>query len=150
MNNGSEAIIAGIVGLIALLLIAGILTALVFFYISMYKCLKRCEHHATMTPGYVFFNFIPFFNIVWVWITLFKVTGSVKSATNDEHNAGFGVGLALLIVSIVGGIFPPIGAIAILVLWIIYWIQVVAGGRAAEQALLEEDDYYDDDDDDDF
>ena len=50
------------------------------------------------------------FNIVWVWITLFRLSESIKSATNDRHTGGLGIGIASLICGYTGFI-PIIGIV---------------------------------------
>jgi lysylphosphatidylglycerol synthetase-like protein (DUF2156 family) len=105
---------------IMLISLAIMLVPAIFFLLTWSKAFRRCGSHAQLSPNLVWLNFVPLLNIVWPWICVFKFSSSVKAATGDSNSGAFGVGLAMLICSLVSGLFPP-AALAALILWIVYW-----------------------------
>jgi hypothetical protein len=102
------------------------------------------ERNRTMQPGHVWLNFIPLFNIAWIFVTVIKIRDSVRAefkyrGLRPDGDFGFGVGITfavtsalsggsayssesldesvLLVLSVVGGII----SLTSFVCWIIYW-----------------------------
>ena len=124
---GSTEIIV-IVVLLALVLVPAIL-----FYVSLMGALQACQpKNRTMDPGLVWLNLIPFFGLGWIFYTVVCISNSLKNefqdrGIDDHGQYGFGVGIAFSVCSALS-IIPFVGlltGIASLVLFIIYWVQVV-------------------------
>lgn len=137
--SGEEAAIAGAIIVFAIVVLILFLIPYIIYLVHMQRTLKRCGEHATMNPGLVWLALVPVLGFIWQWVVVFKISSSVKSATNDQHTGGFGVGLAMVICN-TASIILSFAAIPGIVLWIIYWIKALEGGRAAEDALNDEDD----------
>ena len=141
--NEEEAIIAAMLGFGLIGMLIG-LAIMVFFLLSLQKCLKEVSpSNRTMEPGMVWLNLIPLFNLVWIFITVIKLSESViaegQSRQVSVDDGGKVIGLVYAI-SLIASIIPLIGLLAglvALVTFIIYWVKV-AGYRktlAAAQPL---------------
>jgi hypothetical protein len=141
------------------------------FLLSMSKALSRCKpRNRTMEPGMVWLNLVPCLNIVWQFLTVIRVSDSLKNefydrGWDDRGDFGKGMGIAALCLNIAGSLPIPILqlvlALASLVCFIMYWVKVagyskeLAGGGGSSRDY---DDDYDrpkkrrkrDDDDDDY
>lgn len=108
-------------GFLALFVVIG-----VFFLLNLRDLLKNVGlHNRMMRPDQVWLNFIPIFNLVWMFITVSRVRDSVRYEFQSRGWApsgdfGYGVGLAAAILNIIG--YGPFG-LAALVCWIIYWVR---------------------------
>tara|TARA_B100000287_G_C20381703_1_gene681874 strand:+ start:246 stop:659 length:414 start_codon:yes stop_codon:yes gene_type:complete len=120
-------------GFLFMLILGIVLLPLIFFFVSMMKTLQACSpQNRTMEPGMVWLNLIPLFNLGWIFYTISCISNSLSNEFNErkiENNGqfGFGVGVAMAVCNIVS-IIPVVGlftSIASLVLWIIYWVQIV-------------------------
>ena len=139
-----EAIIAAMLGFGFIGLLVG-LAIMVFFLLTLHKCLKEVsEANRTMQPGMVWLNLIPLLNLVWIFITVIKLSESVvaegQARGAQVEDGGKTIGLVYAI-SMIASIIPFLGFIAALVAlvtFIIYWVKV-AGYRktlaAAQPAL---------------
>lgn len=158
------------VGIVLLIL----LVIQIFFLLTMMKTMKAVdERNRGMQPGMVFLTLIPLFGIVWAIILVNKMSESLEKEfderrwnTSDEgfgHVAGsiwawggvVNVVLSILqnviqaagepmIAMVLGVLGLPLG-LAILVCWILYWVQIAQYGRRLREGGrggLEED--YDD------
>jgi len=120
-----------------------------------------------MEPGHVWFNLIPFFSVVWIFITVNRVADSLADEFDDRRmradgdfgrNQGvtYNVMFLLGMIPYIGGIFSLIG----LIMWILYWIKIAGYSRRLAESAAgnydDNDDYddrprrrsrYDDDDD---
>lgn len=128
--------------LVILVVLAILLIPAIFFFLSLQKCLDRIsEQNREMSPGLVWLNFIPLFNLGWIIYTVVKISNSVKNEgrsrnTTELGDGAYGVGLAMGICNI-ASIIPYLGfltAIAAFVLWIIYWVQIAGINRKLEGA----------------
>ena len=124
----TEFIVLGIIALI----MGVYLIPLIFFLMTLQKCLKRCSPQSrTMAPGKVWLMLIPLFNFVWQFNIVFQVASTLENEfrlRNMEREAapGQSIGLACCIL-IICGIIPVVGIfaeIAGLVCWIVYWIKI--------------------------
>ncbi len=75
--------------------IGGTLLSIVcLFLLSMQKALNRVSpHNRLMSPRMVWLNLIPGVNFVWQFVTVIRVTGSLKNEFRDRgHDNGTGYG----------------------------------------------------------
>ena len=103
-----------------------ILAVQIFFLLSLSKCLAECSpRNRTMEPGQVWLNLIPFFNLVWLFITVIRISESLKNEfqarrmRSDDPEFAKMTGILYIVLSIACG---PIGWI----FWIMYWLKISA------------------------
>ena len=120
--------------MVAVLILLGIgaIIAYVFYLISLQKAFEAVSpENRELTPGLVWLNFIPIFNLGWQFVVVIKLSNSLKKeyetrGYQESCGGGFGVGLAASICYIVS-IIPYIGILAsigALVCWILHWVQI--------------------------
>jgi hypothetical protein len=121
---------------VGVLLVLGIcLIPAIFFLLNLQNLLSRVSPaNQGMSPGLVWLNLIPVFNLGWIIYTVIKVKDSVSAEFRSrgwplDGDLGYNVGLAagiLWIASVFVGWIPFIGwllPIGALVCWIIYWLK---------------------------
>lgn len=137
-------------GLIVIAFIVVWLIVLIFFLIAQQNTLKAIKpQNRRMSPGEVWLQLIPLFNLVWQFIVVSRISDSIRNEIDDRiansflgiadpvfandrtRRPTYDIGLAYCILSLVGCIpFAQILAgftsIAGLVCLIIYWTQIVA------------------------
>ena len=123
----------GIMILFVLLIAGGIITAVVFFLITLMRILNKCApENQTMEGGLVWLNLIPLFGAGWMVYTVIQIRNSLqaefksRNIKTDDPQLGFGVGLAYAICACCT-IIPFLGilsGIASLILMIIYWTKM--------------------------
>jgi hypothetical protein len=170
-NAGIDpAVLPVLIGVMCVAMTIGLAIAIAF-YLTLSKALSRCKaRNRTMEPGQVWLNLIPVFGIFWIFVTVSRISESLKNEYYDrgwDERGDFGkqIGLAFPICSLLG-IIPFIGplfSLGSLICLIMYWVKIAGfskelaggGGRAAD----DDDDYDDrprgrsrgrDDDDDDY
>ncbi len=102
----------------------------VFFLLTLQKTLKVISReNQKMPPSNVWLMLIPFFNIIWQFIVVNKISKSIGAEcfklnipTTDDKPT-YSSGLAWNICSLLFFI-PLIGALAALITFIIYWVKV--------------------------
>ena len=116
----------------------------VFFLLTLSRALGHCApHNRTMEPGTVWLNLIPVFNWVWMFITVTKVSETLKYEYRErgmhrrDETYGHGLGIAMCI-------SPLAGWLPFLILTIIYWAKIAEYARKLEYGSSV--DRYDDDD----
>ena len=127
----------------------------IFFFLSLSKALLRCHRrNRTMEPVQVWLNFIPLFHLVWMFITVSRVSDSLR---NEFYDRGWhrrdedycrGLGIAACVLWIAGGI-PYLGllfAAGWFVCFVIYWVKIAtfSGQLAAGEGYDDDDEYYED------
>tara|TARA_Y100001970_G_C14066464_1_gene766939 strand:- start:501 stop:902 length:402 start_codon:yes stop_codon:yes gene_type:complete len=123
----------GIAEILIILLICVIFfLPMIFFYLHLYRLLSKCKpENNNMEPGLVWLNFIPIFNLGWIFYTVIKIRDALKAEfksrnlKSDDPEFAYSIGLAYCI-TFVCSIIPFIGiltAIASFILWIIYWVK---------------------------
>ncbi len=120
----------GVVLLIAIVLGIAVFVVYIVFLSTLSKTLKLAGDHSQMSPGMVYLNLIPIFNLGWIFYTVIRVSEAVKGKCGeigqDAGDGGYGIGIAYAC-CVVGSIIPCIGflaALASLVLWIVYWVKI--------------------------
>ena len=178
MNQQAAGALAGML-LCVLVLIAAVIIIHVLFLLNLQRTLNQVrERNREMSPGLVWLNLIPLFNIIWNVVTAIKIPNSIEKEYEDRgwNTSGEGFartsgmiwgwgGVANIVLSIIQNVaqaldMMPIAAIvgllslpisiAVLVCWIMFWVQthqykvrLRQGGREYEPGSLQED--YDDD-----
>ena len=137
---------------LALFLIPAIL-----FLISQQNTLKTISPgNRLMRPGEVWFQLIPLFGIVWQFFVVTRIAGSIQNEyrtmqeisflgtgngemiTTPSTRPTFGAGIAYCIlfcasiIPLLGGIF----AFAGIILWIIYWVELVKQKNKLQRMIL--------------
>ena len=128
----TESVAVSLIIFLVIIVLAIVIIPTVFFLIHLQKLLNKCSvDNRAMEPGMVWLNFIPLFNLGWIFYTIFKVTESLKAEfkdrniESDDPEFSHPIGLAYCI-TYVCSIIPFLGylsSIACLVLWIIYWVK---------------------------
>lgn len=114
------------------------LVIMIFFLLSLQKALTLAgAENREMSPGLVWLNLIPIFNLGWMVYTVLKISEAVskKYAAHNVPNPSEGAKTLGLLYSIssICSIIPFLGglfALAALVLFIIYWIKVAEFNKA--------------------
>ena len=137
----------------------------IFFLLTLSRCLAQCSpRNRTMEPGAVWLNLIPLFNLVWMFITIFKLSDSLRNEYRDRgmrsDDPEFGKMMGILYM-----VFNFLCGFVALVFFIIYWIKIagyknelMSHGRGGAEddyddgprrgrRRRDEDDEYDDEDD---
>lgn len=124
---------------IILILIVAVLIGLtiaILFLLTLQNTLKAISPaNRKMEPGMVWLSLIPFFNVVWQFIVVKKISGSIAAEYNSRNipcppKPTYNVGLAYCILTCLGLVlysytFLRIGVnLAGVVCFIIYWVQV--------------------------
>ena len=132
--------IAFILGFVVVILAIAIL-----FLLTQQNTLKAIQpENRLMPPGEVWLQLIPLFNIVWQFIVVKRIAGSIANELSSENRFSFdqqgqdspvylagekptyNVGLAMCILGLCG-IIPVLGTFAsfgALICWIVYWVQL--------------------------
>jgi hypothetical protein len=126
----TTAIVVGLIGLVITLVVT------IFFILTLQKALNRCSpENRAMPAGQMWLLLIPIFNLVWNFFVVLNMAKSLgaeftKRGIAAEPEPGKTLGLAYAIVaaaSIVISWIPCVGSlagIAIIVLWIMYWVKI--------------------------
>jgi len=122
------------------------LTVFICYMLTLQKALSRVSpRNRLMEPGQVWLNLIPCFNIVWMFITVSRVSDSLKHEFTDldlDDRSDYGKTIGLLYLAFnFGGIIPILGivlGIASLVMFIVYWVKIA--GYSGQLAQIDQDD----------
>jgi hypothetical protein len=136
-----------------------LLVVVVLFLRTLWIALSRCHpDNRTMSPGQVWLNLIPCFNIVWQFVTVLKVGDSLKQEFLDRRldeggDYGKTLGLACILLFIGANVVQQVGQevlgaaggdrivamalvgvswfmhIGTLALFIIYWVKIAGFSR---------------------
>lgn len=130
-------LIAGLIGLVIGLVIQ------ILFLLNLMRLLEAVQpQNRAMSPGLVFLNLIPVFSLGWMIYTVLKIKDSVRSenasrwgsSVNERNTHTIGLVYAILaaagFVLSFGGYasrgfsaFGGLVSLAVLILWIIYWVR---------------------------
>jgi hypothetical protein len=116
----------------------GYLTGLIFsilFYFTLHRCLARVKlSNRDMTPGLVWLNLLPCFQIVWIFITVSRIGSSLRKEYKDRdwptEGEGFGMTVGIAYAMLFLGCHIPfvnlLFAIPWLICWFAYWWQIAS------------------------
>jgi hypothetical protein len=104
----------------------------IFFLMTQSRALGLCQpHNRTMEPAQVWLNLIPLFNLVWMFITVSRVSETLKyefrARRRHRHNDDYGYGLGIAMC-----ISPLAGWLPFLILTIVYWVKMADYARRLE------------------
>jgi hypothetical protein len=125
----------------------------ILFLMSLSKCLAAVSsRNRKMEPGQVWLNLIPFFNYVWLILTILRVSESLENEYESRGLRGDGdfgkmMGIMYYVSMFVCFCVTPI-------LLILYWMKIAGytkaltegGGGSRSRSRARDDDYDDDDD----
>ena len=124
-DDGAAGAMAGLFLCIYFVLIVALVVIQILFLLSMSKCLAQCSRrNRTMEPGQVWLNLIPFFNIVWMFITIIRISESLKNEYRsrglraDDPEFGKMMGITYMVLSLISCF--PIN----MIFQIIYWMKI--------------------------
>jgi hypothetical protein len=143
-------------GILAIIVLIA-LVVMIFFCLTQQNTLKAIQpQNRTMSPGEVWLQFIPLFNLVWQFVVVTRIADSIKKEFEFRQQHAFlgladpeiaqelgkrptySVGMAFCILSI-AGVIPMLGVIAALagfVCRIVYWVQL-AGYKSKLERLAQ-------------
>lgn len=131
-SDAGTAVLAGAMGIAALIAVLILIIPGVFFCLTLKKALDRCSPESrAMQPGMVWLLLIPLFNIVWQFLVVINMAKSLgaefkKRGIAAEPEPGKTLGLIFCVLNICG-LIPVIGmflSLGGLVCWIIYWVKI--------------------------
>lgn len=141
MNYLLNTLLLGIIGpqeimviLVVVAVIFGIsLIPMIFFLLTLQNTLNAVSfENRKMEPSLVWLSLIPLFGMVWQFIIVDRMAGSLQAEfakrgiANEEARPGNSIGLAYCILFCCS-LIPFLGyitSIAGLICWIIYWIKI--------------------------
>jgi hypothetical protein len=133
----------GITFLIALLVLFAVsIIPLIFYLLTLQRALEKCApHNRSMSPGLVWLQIIPFFNIIWQFFVVTAVSDSLSKEyayrrlpVEGDCGRSLGIAMAVLMVCWVIPYVSVFAFIAWLVLWIIYWVKVAGLSERLDRA----------------
>jgi hypothetical protein len=119
----------------------------VLFMINLRDLLRNVSpQNRAMGPNRVWLNFIPVFNLVWMFVTVIKIRDSARAEFRSrgwatQEDFGYGVGLAYAVTVIVSQVLSLVSeyvnesafetvtlisgllSLVALVCWIVYWVK---------------------------
>ncbi len=110
------------------------LIPLIFFLLTLQKCLERCDPLSrAMNPSQVWLMLIPFFNLIWQFIVVSRIATSLDNEFKrrniiKEPNPGKSLGIAWCVLGLCS-IIPTIGTVIFiigLICWIVYWTKIAS------------------------
>jgi len=143
--------IVGIILVVGLIFLVIALAIAILYLRTLSKCLERCSPgNRTMEPGQVWLNLIPCFNLVWQFVTVIRISESLKnefrsrgSRVTATEDYGRTLGLTYLIMNLLTAI-PYLGMISGLVglvCFIMYWVKIAGYSKELETGPSFRDDY---------
>jgi hypothetical protein len=131
--------------MIMLLLLLFWLIPMIFFLITQQNTLKVIQpQNRAMAPGEVWLQLIPFFNFIWQFVVVIRISNSIRnefqfradnsllglphpglvSEMNKRPTYDIGMAYCILTVCTIIPVLGSFAAIAGLVCWITYWVQL--------------------------
>jgi hypothetical protein len=134
----------------AIMLVAGLAIQFLFL-LTLKRALEQCApRNRTMEPGMVFLNLIPCFGAVWMFITVSRVSESLRAEYDDrgmdaygDYGQQIGISYASLILA---WIIPYIGLLFFIggfVCWILYWVKIAELSRTLREGESYSEEYRD-------
>ncbi len=132
--------------LFAFLLFAAAVVAGVFYVLTVQRSLRLTFDYHKLNPGLAWLLFIPFFNLVWHFILVIRLTNGIKGKMGDLGkycgDAGWTLGLAASILYCCSFLLNRVAflgwivSIAGLVAWVLYWLKLKGFNSAMETGGL--------------
>jgi ACS family hexuronate transporter-like MFS transporter len=120
--------------------VAGIVAG-IFFMLSLQRVLRLCApQNRTLEPGKVWLCFIPLFGMVWIFVVVSRVAGSLRrefesrGAPSEDYGRTIGLAYCILAVTSIIPLLGVLTGLASCACWIIYWVKIAAYSRALEQS----------------
>jgi hypothetical protein len=115
----------------------------ILFLLTQYNTLKAIQpQNRAMSPGEVWLQLIPLFNLVWQFIVVQRISESISRELSSStfsfeesqpiqiyqqgNRPTYQIGMATCVLNVLG-LVPLLGALARLagvICWIIYWVQL--------------------------
>lgn len=102
------------------------------FLFTLSKTLALCSpRNRTMEPGSVWLNLIPLFNLVWMFITIIKLSESLQNEyesrglRSDDPDFGKMTGILYMVFNFICGLVA-------LVFFILYWVKIAGYKKTLE------------------
>jgi len=96
----------------------------ILFLLTLSRCLAQCSpRNRTMEPGLVWLNLIPLFDIVWMFVTIIKLSESLRNEyrdrglPSDDPDFGQMIGILYMVFSFVCGLIG-------IIFFIMYWVKI--------------------------
>jgi TRAP-type C4-dicarboxylate transport system permease small subunit len=122
-QQGDPAEALGVCMCYGVILVLGVIIH-IFFLLTLSKTLAQCSpRNRTMEPGQVWLNLIPFFNLVWMFITIIRISESLEREYRsrgmrvDDPDFGKMMGILYMVFNFVCGLVA-------LIFFIIYWAKI--------------------------
>lgn len=129
--------------IIVFLALGLVLIVVIFFLLTQQNTLRAIQpQNRTMSPGEVWLQLIPLFNIVWQFIVVSRISESISRELSSNtfsfeetqpiqlyeqgNRPTYQIGMAMCILNLCG-LIPLIGSLASfagLICFIIYWVQL--------------------------
>jgi hypothetical protein len=135
-----------VVFLVVVVVVAYVILCLYLWTLS--TALSLCDRrNRTMEPGMVWLNLIPLFNLVWMFITVIKISESLQNEFDDrrlreEGDYGKQLGITYNILNLLG-IIPYLGialSFAGFICFIIYWVKIAGFNSILRRAPDDDND----------
>lgn len=147
-------ILAVMLVVMGIMIVIGLIVQ-IFYLLTLSKALGRCSpENRTMEPGMVWLNLIPCFGLIWIFITVTRMSESLGNEfyarRMDERGNDYGKSLGITYNALfLAGMIPYIGilfSLGGLVCWIMYWVKIAgfSSQLAASSSSGYDDDDYDD------
>ena len=89
--GGADDGVMVVVGIVILVILAGVLVLHIVYLVSLSKCFSRiAPHNRRMEPGMVWLNLIPCFGMIWIFITTSRLADSLRSEFGERGLAADG------------------------------------------------------------
>jgi hypothetical protein len=136
----------------AIFLLAFIIPAICFF-ITQQNTLKSIQpQNRMMTPGQVWLQMIPLFNLVWQFIVVARISQSIakelsgeglfsfeaaetRTVVDTKPTYGIGISYCILYCFMIIPFIKALAVIPLIICWIIYWVKLAGYKRQIQQRL---------------
>jgi hypothetical protein len=137
----SEEVALVVVAVVVGIMVVAGLALQILFLLTLKRALEQCApHNRQMEPGHVLLNLIPCFGAVWMFITVNKVSKSVRDEFDErgvEEYGDFGQQLGISYAALIlAWVIPYVGflfGIAGIVCWILYWVKIARYARTLRE-----------------
>lgn len=123
--------VGGVLGVLFTIFLITLLPTILYL-LTLHRALSKCSVESrTMSPGLVWLQLIPVFDLIWQFFVVIHVGRTLgnefrKRNITAERNPGQSIGLAMCILELCSAI-PFLGipaAVVGFILWIVYWVKI--------------------------